>query len=180
MKKKVASRSNYKKRILNSKDLARIVMFAILLAAVAAGIAFLTNHDSAMASFQSEIAVITSHIINLFGGRTSVTGNIIHSSGSFALSVVTACTGLFTTGVFIVAVLAFPASSLAKLLGVLLGAAGIFLINLLRLGSLFYVGVHFPDLFDRMHLLVWQSLVIVLALFLWLVWVKVVAHAHRS
>jgi len=180
MKKKVTSRPNYKTRILNSSDLSRIVVFAILLAAVAAGIAFLTNHDSAMASFQGGIARITSGIVNLFGGRTSVTGNVIHSSGSFALSVVTACTGLFTTGVFIVAVLAFPATSLAKLTGVILGATGIFLINLMRLGSLFYVGVHFPNLFDRMHLLVWQSLVIVLALFLWLFWARVVAHAHRS
>jgi len=180
MKKKLASRPSDKKRIVNSSDLSRILVFAILLAAVAAGIAFLTNHAGAMASFQSGIALITSHIINLFGGRTSVTGNVIHSSGSFALSVVTACTGLFTTGVFIVAVLAFPASFLAKLLGVLLGATGIFLINLLRLGSLFYVGVHLPNLFDRMHLLVWQSLVIVLALFLWLLWARVVAHAHHS
>ena len=155
-------------------------MFAILLGAVAAGIAFLTNHDSAMACFQGGIASITSHVINLFGGQTSVTANVIHSSGNFALSVVTACTGLFTTGVFIVAVLAFPAGFLAKLIGVTLGAAGIFLINLLRLGSLFYVGVHFPDLFDKMHLLVWQSLVIVLALFLWLLWAKVVAHAHHA
>ena len=180
MKKKVTSRSSDKKRIVNSSDLSRIVVFAVLLTAVAAGIAFLTNHAGVMASFQSGIALITSHIINLFGGRTSVTGSVIHSSGSFALSVVTACTGLFTTGVFIVAVLAFPASFLAKLLGVLMGAAGIFLINLLRLGSLFYVGVHLPNLFDRMHLLVWQSLVIVLALFLWLLWAKVVAHVHHS
>ena len=158
----------------------RILTFVLLLGAVTAGIAFLTNHDGAMRSFQGGIAGITSHVINLFGGRTSVTGNIIHSSGSFALSVVTACTGVFTTGVFIVAVLAFPAGFLAKLIGVTLGTIAIFLINLVRLGSLFYVGVHFPNLFDKMHLLIWQSLIIVLALFLWLLWAKVVAHADRS
>jgi archaeosortase B (VPXXXP-CTERM-specific) len=166
--------------IMQRNDFLRILLFILLLGAVAAGITFLTNHDSAMASFQGGIATITSHTINLFGGRTSVSGNIIHSEGSFALSVVTACTGLFTTGVFIVAVIAFPAGFLAKLIGVLLGTTGVFLINLLRLGSLFYVGVHFPNLFDRMHLLVWQSLVIVLALFLWLLWAKVVAHAYHS
>jgi len=175
----VTSRSHDKRPLVKRSDLLRIFTFVLLLGAVAAGITFLTNHDGAMASFQGGIATITSHVINVFGGRTSVSGNVIQSSGSFALSVVTACTGLFTTGVFIVAVLAFPASFLAKLIGVTLGAAGIFLINLLRLGSLFYVGVHFPDLFDRMHLLVWQSLVIVLSLFLWLLWVKVVSNAHR-
>ena len=165
---------------MHRSDVLRIVMFILLLGAVAAGIAFLTNHDGAMTSFQGGIATITSHVINAFGGRTSVTGNVIHSSGNFALSVVTACTGLFTTGVFVVAVLAYPAGLLAKLIGLGFGVVGIFLINLVRLGSLFYVGVHFPNLFDRMHLLVWQSLVIVFALFLWLFWAKVVAHAHRA
>lgn len=176
----MTTKSHSKKPLIHRTDILRILLFIILLAAVAAGMTFLMNHDSALATFQRGIATITSHVINLFGGRTSVSGNVIQSPGSFALSVVTACTGLFTTGVFIVAVLAFPAGLLAKLIGVLMGATGVFLINLLRLGSLFFVGVHFPNLFDRMHLLVWQSLVIVLALFLWLLWAKVVAHAHRS
>jgi len=165
---------------LGRTEILRIAFFVLLLIAVAAGIATLTNHDTAMSSFQGGIALITSHAINLFGGQTHVSGNTIYSPGSFALSVVTACTGLFTMGVFIVAVLAFPAGFLAKLIGVTLGTMGIFLINLVRLGSLFYVGVHFPNLFNKMHLLIWQSLIIVLALFLWLLWAKKAAHAHRS
>jgi len=175
----MTGRSKKSKRIIGRAQVLRIAVFIFLLAGVAAGISVLTSHDAAMSSVQGGIAVVTSHLINLFGAHTHVTGNVINSSGTFALSVVTACTGLFATGVFIVAVLAFPAGFLAKLIGVLFGVGAIFLINLVRLGSLFYIGVHFPDLFDVMHLLIWQSLIIVLALFLWLLWAKVVAHAHQ-
>jgi exosortase H (IPTLxxWG-CTERM-specific) len=176
----VTAKPNYKNHIIRSSDLRRILIFAALLGAVAAAIAFLTSQDSAMRSLQVAIAVATSSMINIFGGQTSVTGNVIHSPGGFSISVVTACSGIFTTGVFIVAVLAFPVGILAKLVGVLVGVAGVFVINLVRLASLFYVGIHFSNLFEPMHLLVWQSLVIVFALFLWLLWAKKVTHAHDS
>ena len=170
--------SRNRKSTVGRSEIVRIAFFALLLGVIAAGITALTGHDGVMARYQGGIAAISCRLINIFGGRAAVQGNVIHSSGSFALSVVTACTGLFITGVFIVAVLAFPATFLAKLLGVFSGAAAIFLINIVRLGSLFYVGVHFPDLFEQMHLLIWQSLIIVFALFLWLLWVRMAAHAR--
>jgi len=36
--------------------------------------------------------------------------------------------------------------------------------------SLYYVGVHWPGVLDSVHLLVWQSLLIVVAVALWLLW----------
>jgi hypothetical protein len=47
---------------------------------------------------------------------------------------------------------------------------GIFIINEVRLISLFYIGIYAPAIFDTTHLLVWQSLMILFALGLWLLW----------
>jgi len=132
-----------------------------------------------MRGVQHALARISGAILNLFGGRTQIAGNTIRSD-QFSLSVVTACTGLFTTGVFVVAVLAFPAGWRAKAIGVALGITSIFVLNVIRLVSLFLIGVHAPAVFDRAHLLIWQSLLILLALLLWLTWARKVTHGTRS
>ena len=165
---------------LKDKLIGRIGLFVGGLAVVAAGLAFLTAHDGAMGSFQMGLARITGGIINLFGAHVTVSGNTIQAATGFSLAVVTACTGVFTTGVFLVGVIAYPARWKAKLIGIGLGICGIFLVNLVRLTSLFYIGVHFPRFFNQAHLLVWQSLIIVFALFLWLAWAGRVAHAPRD
>ncbi len=169
------------RRMVDKRGLTiRVLLFVGLFAVCAGGIAWLSVDAGVMETFQRWIARITSAIVNAFGGRTIVSGNVIQASG-FALSVVNSCTGIFTTGVFLVGVLAYPASLRAKLIGVGMGMFGVFIVNIVRLVSLFYIGVHFPRLFDKAHLLVWQSLIIVFALFLWLIWAGKVAHAeHRN
>jgi exosortase H (IPTLxxWG-CTERM-specific) len=162
------------------RDVLRIGAFVLLLAGAALGLSLLIGQETAMRGLQSGLARVTSGILNLFGAHTLVSGNTIHSS-RFSLSVVTACTGLFTTGVFIVAVLAFPARLRAKAIGVAFGVGAIFILNLLRLVSLFLIGVHAPAIFDRVHLLIWQSLLILVALLLWLGWARTVTHgAHEA
>ncbi len=114
-------------------------------------------------------ANVTVWVLHLFGASVSVRGTDIASS-SFSISVITACTGLFVTGLFLVAVAAFPASWRARLLGAAIGIVGLFALNVVRLASLFYIGIHWPNVLDIAHQLVWQSIVIVAAVALWLLW----------
>ena len=72
--------------------------------------------------------------------------------------------------IFTAAVIYFPSSLKEKLLGLIIGLAGIFVINQIRLVSLFYIGAYAPGIFETAHLLVWQSLMILLAIGLWLIW----------
>ena len=136
----------------------------IVLAAV-----LLTNHDGAMTVIQAVYARITCGILNGLGHATRVVGNTV-SSSRFGISVVAACTGLFVTSLFAFAVVVFPVRWGSKLVGLALGIGGIFVVNVIRLVSLYYVGVHWPGVLDSVHLLVWQSLLIVVAVALWLLW----------
>ncbi len=157
-----------------------ILLFVGLFTVCTGGIAWLSADAGIMDVFQRWVARVTSMVVSAFGGQALASGNVIQGSG-FSLSVVNSCTGIFTTGVFLAGVLAYPASLWAKLIGVGMGMFGVFIVNIVRLVSLFYIGVHFPRFFNKAHLLVWQSLIIVFALFLWLIWAGRVAHAaHRD
>jgi exosortase/archaeosortase family protein len=127
------------------------------------------SSDAATSAVRRAFAVATSAVLNLLGNRTVAQGTDILSS-EFGISVVTACTGLFVTGLFLAAVAAFPATWRARLAGVGIGLGGLFVVNVARLASLYYVGRYWRAALEPVHQLVWQSLVIALAVSLWLLW----------
>lgn len=129
----------------------------------------IAGNGTIMSGVQRLLALISSGILNLFGQNTIVAGTTVQSS-VFGISVVTACTGIFITGLFLIAVVALPARWTVKLLGMGIGIGGIFLVNILRLVSLYFIGVHWPAFLDQAHQLIWQSLLIVIAVALWLFW----------
>ena len=92
------------------------------------------------------------------------------SSPRFAVTIYNGCNGLITSLIFISGVLAFPAKLSAKLLGVIGGLVTIQLINLVRIVSLYYIGVFLPQHFNDAHIFVWQSLVILAGISLWILW----------
>jgi len=125
------------------------------------------------------LAHATDGILRLLGQATTVVGTTVQSS-QFGITVVTACTGLFATGIFVIAVAAFPVRWRAKLVGFGIGIVGLFAINLLRLVSLYFIGVHWPRILDAAHLIVWQSLLIALAVALWLLWAGRTSMVRRG
>jgi len=125
------------------------------------------------------IAKLTGFLVSLFGTEAVVSG-ITVSSATFSVEIISACTGVFPTIIFISAVLAYPCKLKGKLIGIGLGIPTIFLVNLVRMVSLFYVGVYLPQIFEATHLLFWQSLMIIAAVLLWLFWVQMFTHATAT
>ena len=80
------------------------------------------------------------------------------------------CDAVETTALFICAALAFPTSFLRKVVGIIAGAFVLAMLNLVRVVSLFLIGVHLPSIVDVMHIEVWQGLFIIFAVILWVVW----------
>ena len=144
-----------------------------------AALILLAGNDAAMNGIQRLLALISSVILNLFGQHTVVIGTTVQSS-VFGISVVTACTGIFITGLFLIAVVALPTRWMAKLIGAGFGIGGIFLVNIVRLVSLYFIGVHWPGFLDQAHQLIWQSLLIVIAVTLWLFWAGRWAYVPRT
>jgi archaeosortase B (VPXXXP-CTERM-specific) len=120
--------------------------------------------------FMAFTANITGFLLNIMGRNTTVTDTVV-SSPQFSYQIVDLCTAVMPMLILTAAILAYPSRVKEKAVGLLIGLPGIFIINQVRLISLFFIGVYAPGIFETAHLLVWQSLMILLAIGLWLIWV---------
>ncbi|MEI6682987.1 MAG: exosortase H [Bacteroidota bacterium] len=114
---------------------------------------------------------LSSFFLNLFGMKTTANKEIIASS-SFSISVARGCDGVEAMALFATALLAFPAKWKYKIPGVFGGLAILFTLNIVRIISLFLIGSRYPKLFEFMHVEVWQAVFIIVAIGLWIFWIK--------
>lgn len=122
-------------------------------------------------SYLETLAGICGVILSVLGQNIDVAGQSI-SSDTFSLKVVGGCDGLEATALFVAAVVASPVALRRRLWFLLVGIPVFAAINLLRIVSLFYVGLYRPDLVDTIHLDVWPGILIVLVLSCWLAWAR--------
>ena len=123
--------------------------------------------------FTEAIAQLSASLIHFFDKQVIFRGvEIIDSVTGFAVSIQAGCNGVEASLVLIAAILAFPASWKAKLIGIVVGFFSVQLLNILRIISLFYLGQWNMQVFEWAHLYIWQALIMVDVLIVFLVWLK--------
>lgn len=123
--------------------------------------------------FTSLLANACVWLITLFDGDVVASGNTIRSaSNGFAISIERGCNGIEAIVILISAVLAFPSPWKNKLAGIGIGFFAIQLLNVVRIISLYYMGQWSRLWFDWFHLYLWQALIILDALIVFLVWLR--------
>jgi exosortase H (IPTLxxWG-CTERM-specific) len=128
-------------------------------------------NDHVVNPYTTFVAHEAKFVLNVFGEGATVRQQIL-SSRRFSVAIYNGCNGLEAILIFASGVLAFPATPRRKLLGLLLGFLAIQVANIVRVVSLFYIGVFKPAWFSAAHIFIWQSIIIVLSVVLWLVWVN--------
>ena len=123
-----------------------------------------------MAHWTTFIARIASYVLNCLGEKSQIIGNTI-ASGQFAVTVHKECAGFDHAWFFIAALIAFPSRWARKIPGILVGIAVILALNMGRIMSLYFLGVHFPGALDAVHEKVWPILSVVAILSLMVGWV---------
>jgi len=146
-----------------------LILFLTILGVSFTVVALRQVNDVFVTPYTAVIAQMSGFILRIFGETATVTGCVV-SSPRFAVTIYNGCNGLITSLIFVSGVLAFPARISAKLIGVIGGLLAIQLINLVRIVSLFYIGIFMPQHFNDAHIFVWQSLVILAGISLWIVW----------
>ena len=116
-------------------------------------------------------AKLSNTILHWFGQTSVVTGATIRSP-QFAITIKRGCDALEPSWLFCAAVLAFPAPWRRRLIGMVVGVLAILTLNLVRIVSLYFLGIHLPGFFETMHLEVWPVVFIFAALLLWLGWIS--------
>jgi exosortase H (IPTLxxWG-CTERM-specific) len=151
------------------RSLLFLARFAVLLVVFYFLVAWRPVNDAAIVPFTAGIARVSAAILSVLGEDVTVSGTEIRSP-RFAVNIENGCNGVETALLFGAAVLAFPAPWKRRLLGLAAGFAAIQIINLLRVVSLFWVGAHRPALFTASHTVLWQSIVVLCGVLLFLVW----------
>jgi exosortase H (IPTLxxWG-CTERM-specific) len=160
------------------KELAFLLKFLALLAVFFLAVAPKPMNDLLVEPFTAVVARAGGTAARLFGEPTVMHGTVI-SSPRFSVNIRNGCNGLETIFIFSAAVLAFPAPWKARLVGLIGGFLAIQLVNLVRIVSLFYIGIHFPKLFEGSHTVFWQVGVILSGVILWIVWADQLALPPR-
>jgi exosortase H (IPTLxxWG-CTERM-specific) len=121
----------------------------------------------------SALATISADIVKVFDPQVIAHGKILQSArNGFAVSIEAGCNGVEATIVLVAAILAFPAPWKRKLIGLAIGVVAVQGLNIVRVISLFYLGQWNIDVFEWAHLYVWQALIMLDVLIVWLLWVR--------
>ena len=142
-------------------------------------IAWTPVNDRVIEPFTAGVARASGAALNLLGQDTRMEETVIRNS-RFAVNIRNGCNGVETMLIFGAAVLAFPAPWKDRLSGFFLGMVAIQLVNLVRVVALFLTGVYFPSLFDSSHTVVWQTIVILAGVALWILWAQRVTTPRRE
>ncbi len=134
--------------------------------------------------FTAGIAKVSTWIIDLFDDDAVTFGKVIQSTHTgFAVSIERGCNGLEAVIILFAALFAFPAPWKHRIVGFVVGFVAIQALNLVRIISLFYMGEWetakcvpgepcVTPWFDWFHHYLWQALIILDALVVWLIWLR--------
>lgn len=128
--------------------------------------------------FTSLIADVSVWLIQSFDENVAAIGNVIRDKTTgFGVRIERGCNGVEALIILFAAIFAFPAPIKNKLIGFAIGFVAIQGLNLVRIVSLFYLGQWNQVAFEWFHLYLWQALIILDALVVWLIWLRTLPQA---
>ncbi len=155
-----------------------LILFLVLLTTLFSVQIIQSVQDAVILPFTAVIADVSVAIVRAFDPDVAASGKIIRSlSNNFAVSIEPGCNGVEALIVLFSAIFAFPAPIKHKLVGFAIGFFAIQGLNLVRIISLFYLGQWSLSAFNFFHLYLWQALIILDALVVWLIWLRYLPSA---
>jgi len=131
--------------------------------------------------FTAGIAHVCVWLVGMFDDNAVSFGKVIQSTtNGFAVSIERGCNGIEAVIILFSALVAFPSTWRQKTVGFVLGFFAIQLLNLVRIISLFYIGQYSHTWFEWFHLYLWQALIIIDALVVWLIWLRWISRDGRT
>ncbi|WP_394358032.1 exosortase H [Methylococcus mesophilus] len=97
---------------------------------------------------------------------------IVNLATGYGVTIEAGCNGIEASIVLIAAILAFPSRPIRKLMGIGVGVLAVQGLNLVRIVSLFYLGEWNTTAFEWAHLYIWQSLIMLDVLIIFLLWMR--------
>ncbi len=158
-----------------------LVLFLVLLTTLFALEMLAPVQRTVILPWTALLAELSGWLMQWFDADIIVNGKVIRSAVSnFGVSIEPGCNGVEAMIVLLAAVVAFPAPWAYKLKGLLAGFLAIQGLNLARIISLYYLGLWNATLFEWAHLYIWQALIMLDALIVFLVWIRFIPASDGS
>jgi exosortase/archaeosortase family protein len=128
--------------------------------------------DRLLYSYLEANAWVSNAILNAFHQDTRVLGLTIESPDSpqYAITVQRGCDAVEPTWLVCAAVLSFQTSWIRRFLGILAGIIILQALNLVRIVTLYWIGLHWPAFFNTAHMEIWPVTFILIAIILFVYW----------
>jgi len=112
-------------------------------------------------------------LITLFDINAAALGKVLWNPATgFGVSVEPGCNGVEACIILFAAIVAFPASWRHRAWGLALGFLAVQGLNVVRVISLFYLGQWNDTAFRVAHEYLWQGMIMLDVLVVWLIWVR--------
>ncbi len=131
--------------------------------------------DRALYAYLEANAWLANGILCALGQHTHVSEVIIQSP-KFAMAIRRGCDAVEPTWLLCAAIVSFPAPLRHKLWGMAAGIVLLQLLNLMRIVTLYWIGIHLPAFFNSAHLELWPTAFIVVAIVFFVSWRE---RSHR-
>ena len=119
------------------------------------------------------VARVSAGIVTAFDAGVVASGRqLLDRFTGQGVSIEAGCNGLEAMILLAAAMIAFPASWARRLGGIALGGVAVQGLNVVRIVSLFYLSRWNTAAFEWAHLYLWQPLIMVDVLVVWLVWLR--------
>jgi exosortase H (IPTLxxWG-CTERM-specific) len=149
------------------------VLFVVILVALFAAELTPPAQNAFVLPWTEALARISAGLITLFDGRVAASGKLLQNTvNGFSVSIEAGCNGIEAAIILIAAMLAFPAPWKHRVIGILAGLIAVQALNIVRVVSLFYLGQWSMLAFEWAHLYLWQALIMLDVLIVWLVWIR--------
>ena len=169
-------RNKFRFRVKNNKESLLFLLFFSLYSIIFFSIYFIIQDH--LTGLLAVTAYISGSIAQLLGMPVNIEGvNILSSTMTF--EIIHECTGIFAMIITVSSILAYPAERKQKISGIIFVIPFIYLLNLIRLEVLFYVGIYHNDLFDLVHSYLWQGTFIIFIILAWFLWIEQVVSRER-
>ncbi len=158
------------------------ILFVVIVVALFAAELTPPVQSAVVLPWTDALARICAGLLTIFDPHVAAFGKILQSTtNGFAISIEAGCNGIEAAIILIAAMLAFPAPWKHRLIGILAGLAAVQVLNIVRVVSLFYLGQWNFKAFEWAHLYLWQALIMLDALIVWLLWIRALPSApHPS
>ena len=120
-------------------------------------------------------------LLQFFSAEVLAEGKVLRHAGSGAgISIEAGCNGVEACLMLAAALLAYPARWSLRWIGIAVGFVAIQAVNMLRVVTLFYLADWNMQVFEFAHLYLWQALIMLDVLVVWLLWMRWVARTEAG